>query len=774
MQEIKNRIRQITIIGAGSWGTAIAKVIAENRPNLVVKMWAYEKATVHSINQKNINSEFLPGIKLPLNIKATIHLRDSLLNTDGIIIATPSKVLPDTIAKIGRNLSSDVPVAYLTKGFCRYNNEILTISQAIGKILPAYKERIVGIYGPSHAEEVVKYFHTCIAVAGKTEADRKFFCELLNCDFFQCREVEDILGVDLGGTLKNPAAIAAGMISIFPRCGDNLEGALIAESLKEMERLGVVLGASPDTIIDITGTGDLVATALSEHSRNRRFGKDVATKIIEKGTTLSVADRIYLRFKPEYVLEKISSNFHYLAEGAYAIEPLIELADKYSIPIPVYRSLYEVLLNKKEPSLLIETIKNPDKFDEIYNNAKLLVKDKKRGLETLKGKAFIKIITQSVLDKFKQEYNTEELKDFLITNLKGSLSTKDPIKKELKYISSLNHSNFDKIFRKLTSIYLNETIDHNNLLFNKFLFNLMSMVSILRRINGKKNKIKITGDLNKIRNLKERVNTIYVTRFKNLYDFCYYFYSIQKKYLPIPRFFIPSEAAGGLIKKFLLKKSGGYIIHNTRFNNILYRECVSQYLTALISHGVPILFFPEIEPETSSRISPVNEDFFTLLNTVMYQESTEIVLIPAQLSYRTRLNEKQAVKTFTDQVIINFSSPVFLSNFTDKVHADTEVSEVIKETWLNDDIILPQHIICGIMSEKNNIIKAGKLKKYIDRYIDEKQLPVNLSRKKILHDGVKFLVKNNIVKRNDEYLIAIQPEIISRYAEIAARKFIKK
>ena len=328
MPVLHKKIKQITIIGAGSWGTAIGKIIAENNPGTIVKMWSYEKSTSNSINQKNMNMEFLPGIKLPYNIKATTHLRESLLNTEGVIIATPSKVIPDTLQKISRILKEDVPLSYLTKGFCKINNEILTISQTISKILPEYRDRVVAISGPSHAEEVVKNFHTTLSVAGHNPSDRNFFCELLNCDFFQCRETDDIIGVELGGTLKNPAAIAAGMISKLPYCGDNLEGALMAESLKEMIRLGNFLGARTETIIDISGAGDLVATALSEHSRNRRFGKDIAKQILEKGTILSWTDKIYLRFKPEYVLGKMSKKLHYLAEGAYAIEPLIELADK--------------------------------------------------------------------------------------------------------------------------------------------------------------------------------------------------------------------------------------------------------------------------------------------------------------------------------------------------------------------------------------------------------------------------------------------------------------
>lgn len=771
MPEIHNKIKQISIIGAGSWGTAIAKVIAENRPNVLVKMWAYEKSTVHSINTKNINTDFLPGVKLPLNIKATSHLREALTNTDGLIIATPSKVVPDTVQKIGRIVSDNIPIAYLSKGFCRFNNDILTISQTIGEILPAYKKRVVGIYGPSHAEEVIKYFHTCLAVASASEPDRKFFCSLIDCDYLQCRETDDIIGVDLGGTLKNPAAIAAGMINVLPRCGDNLEGALIAESLKEMYRLAVVLGANPDTIIDITGTGDLVATALSEHSRNRRFGKDIAKKILEKGTTLSMSDKIYLRFKPEYVLEKISSNFHYLAEGAYAIEPLIELAERHSVSIPVYRALYEVLLNKKDPSLLIETIKNPDKFNEIFNTAKLHVKNKKRGLESLKGKAFKKIILQSVLEKFKTDYSTPELKNFIISNLKGSVENHENlknslIKNELKYISFINASNFEKQLKKLASLYLSEIIDHNNTFISRLFINYLFIKHIFNRINGIANRIKIIGDTDKIRNLRERVNIIYIARFKNNADFYYYIYSIYKKYLPEPRFFIPAEAAGGWFNRFLLKKTGGYIIHRSRTGNLLYQECVIQYISTLISHGVPLLYFPEKEPEKNSEISKLDEYFFQFINTVMFNELTEIILVPVQISYNNKITEADETPILSDAVTLNYSSPLFMSDFTQQIHAGTSFTEIIKKTWINDEIIQPQHIICGILQQKNLLIKSGKLKKYIERFLNENRIVTSYSVKQIISNGLKFLIRNEIIQKKDDYLVGLKTDIILKYSEL--------
>ena len=779
MPELYNKIKQITIIGAGSWGTAIGKVIAENNPGTIVRMWSYEKSTANSINLKNQNIEFLPGVKLPYNIKATTHLRESLLNTEGVIIATPSKVIPDTIQKISRLLKDDIPLAYLTKGFCRVNNEILTISQTISKLFPKYAESVVAISGPSHAEEVVKYFHTTLSVAGHHSNDRKFFSELLNCDFLRCRETEDIIGVDLGGTLKNPAAIAAGMISKLPECGDNLEGALISESLKEMIRLGNFLGAKTETIIDISGTGDLVATALSEHSRNRRFGKDIAKQILEKGTILSWTDKIYLRFKPEYVLEKMSKKLHYLAEGAYAIEPLIELADKNNISIPVYRSLYEVLLNKKEPSLLIETIKNPENFEKIFNNAKIHVKDKKKGLEKLKGKAFKKLILNQLSAKLKNNNTLSgDTENQIINNLKSMLQENKIqnvflFKNEMKLLSELVTSNSEKTLKKITSLYLKEIMDYYNPVFYRLFVKIITIKYYWNKLKGKRNGITITGDLYNLHSLRDSVNTIYTSKFKNLNDFIYYSYGIDKSALPIPRFFVPAEFVKSGFMKFLLRKCGGFIIHQSKLNNMLYLECIMEYLSILTSHGVPFLYFPEIQGSDSNPKAP-NDKFFEMLNNVMFKETTEVVLIPLEITYKNRLDETGEQRAFTEPVGINFSSPVFLSEYTKKSNLEISISELIHKIWIQDDIILPHYILCDIIFENGYLVKISKLKKMMNKYITQKRIIINKSDKAIISDGIKFLIRHSIIAKKDDYYVGVKQDQIKKFSSVIRKKEVIK
>ncbi len=414
----------IAVIGAGSWGTSIAKVMADNNPDSVVRMWAYEKTVVKSINDTRQNSEFLPGINLPENIRATGSLKEALADSRLVMLATPSKVIFDTAVKMRKLMSDSAHVGFLTKGFVKIDDEIHTISDALAIALPRHRERIVAVSGPSHAEEVSLGYHTCLSVAGVSPESRLEFIQLLRCDYIDCRDVEDIRGVELGGTLKNPAAIAAGMLSVLPNCGDNLAGALMAEALKEMLRLAESFGAKPETIIDISGLGDLIATSLSEHSRNRRFGRDIARQIRKTGRSVSFYDRILLRFRPDHVLEKMSRRLNYLAEGAYAIEPLIEYAAKRNIFIPVYRSLYEILLNNRDPRLLIETVKNPERFNEIFNTTKIHTTRRKKGMERAGGALFKKLILKKVLDRFN---TVEELNASLVEEAGSRTSGAGPL-----------------------------------------------------------------------------------------------------------------------------------------------------------------------------------------------------------------------------------------------------------------------------------------------------------------------------------------------------------
>ena len=194
-----------------------------------------------------------------------------------------------------------------------------------------------------------------------------------------------------------------------------------------------------------------------------------------------------------------------------------------------------------------------------------------------------------------------------------------------------------------------------------------------------------------------------------------------------------------------------------------------EYLSILTSHGVPFLYFPELQGADSTILSP-NEKFFTMLNNVMFKETTEVVLIPAEITYKTRLYESESRASFTEPVGINFSSPVFLSEYTRKSKGEISISELIHKIWILDEIILPHYIICSILAENDFIIKISRLKKIISKYITDNMIIIKKSDKAIVNDGVKFLLKHSIIAKKDDCYITLKHDLVTKFSWIIRNK----
>ncbi len=638
-----SHINNVAIIGAGSWGTAIAKLIAETHPAINVRMWAYEKTVVSSINRQHTN-QFLPGIKLPSNITSSNSLGDILADCPVVLFATPSKVLPDIAARSQRFLVKDAVVGYLTKGFCRLDNQIVTISKTIETIIPSLRDKTVAISGPSHAEEVSEHFHTCLNVGSKSEHSRSVMISILDSKYLQCRGTDDIIGVEVGGTLKNPAAIAAGIIAVLPGCGDNLAGALISEALKEMLLLGKFFEAREDTIIDVSGLGDLVATALSEHSRNRRFGKDIGRQIVEKGYALTLSDRILLKIRPHLVLERMSKNLHYLAEGAYAIEPLIELAEKNNIVIPVYRSLYEVLLNRKEPSLLIETIKNPQKFFDLYSESKMHVTERKQGLEGLRGTTFVSPITEKSVKYLETKYTPDELTNFAV-KISSSRDTHDNWSDFEKTIRIKDKKSLTETLKKICKFYTVSISDFHLSPVKNLVIISYHIISKIFNKHGQ-SSADIIGKTHEVKKLKVSTSIIYISKSIHIRNMIHLLYAMRLKNMALPRFVFFREETGWIMER-LLKMTGGISISKTRMDNEIFRSVVFNYITTMLEHGLPVLF----QCNTGEHLTELH----SCISSSLMDHGGEIsyfALVPSEYE-----KGKPGLR-------YNLSSPLILSDFT--------------------------------------------------------------------------------------------------------------
>jgi len=338
----------VGILGAGAWGTALGKVLAEK--GFPVEIWSYEKEVADDINGCHKNEKYLPGTdKLSANLTATTDIRKVADEKEFIIIAIPSLFILSSIRNIltvpgimeGRSV-----IGIVTKGFITTDAGPRLIAAALEDYLPGfYKNNLVYIAGPSHAEEVSRSKLTGLISASPNAKNSIRFRELLAGPFLMVYSSLDIVGVQVCAAMKNVIAVAFGMLDalkeLTPYVGDNTESLLLAAGLSEIQTLGQAIGAThAETFSSIAGVGDLDVTCRSQWGRNRRFGREIVLgKILEKYTNI---DDLISRL----------GEIGYLPEGAVACKAVNTLAANKGIKLTIAQSVYRIL-NRETDSLTL-------------------------------------------------------------------------------------------------------------------------------------------------------------------------------------------------------------------------------------------------------------------------------------------------------------------------------------------------------------------------------------------------------------------------------------
>lgn len=324
-------MEKVTVLGAGSWGTALAIVLAENGHDTLV--WTHRADQAEEINTNKTNKKYLPATTLPSNLKATNDLTEAANHGDTIVVAVPTKAIREVCADVSSRLVAPKLFVHVSKGI--EPDTLLRISELIEVSIDAkWLEEIVVLSGPSHAEEVVLQHPTTVTASSNSVIAAEKVQDLFMSGYFRVYTNDDVVGVEIGGALKNVIALAAGIIDGLGY-GDNAKAALITRGLAEITRLGVKMGGNPLTFAGLTGMGDLIVTCTSVHSRNWRAGN-----LLGKGIKL-----------PE-VLEQMGM----VVEGVRTTKAAHQLAEKYDVAMPIAEQLYEVLFNEKDPKQAVDDL----------------------------------------------------------------------------------------------------------------------------------------------------------------------------------------------------------------------------------------------------------------------------------------------------------------------------------------------------------------------------------------------------------------------------------
>lgn len=309
-------MKQITFLGAGSWGTALAILLAKNGHK--VMMWSKMKEEVDMLTEHREHLQRLPGVKLPSSIEITGNLEQAVEHgTDLIVFAVASPFVRSTAKEVAGLIPQGQQIVNVAKGV--EEDTLMTLCAIIEEEIP--QAQVAVLSGPSHAEEVSVGVPTTVVVgAGQKEYAEDLQVIFMN-DRFRVYTSPDVLGIELGGSIKNVIALAAGICDGLG-CGDNTKAALITRGITEMTRLGVAMGANAETFAGLSGIGDLIVTCTSTHSRNHNAGY-----LIGQGYTMQAA------------MDEVKQ----VVEGVYSAKAARKLAEKYQVSMPIVEGINQVL-----------------------------------------------------------------------------------------------------------------------------------------------------------------------------------------------------------------------------------------------------------------------------------------------------------------------------------------------------------------------------------------------------------------------------------------------
>tara|TARA_B100001105_G_C22399450_1_gene448587 strand:- start:2749 stop:3741 length:993 start_codon:yes stop_codon:yes gene_type:complete len=324
---------KISVLGTGSWGSAIGDLLNQNGHEVIMWQRDAEKVKAMEVDRKH---PFFVDLTFSDEVKFTTDLDSAIKGSQLLIVAVPSHSVRELVSRAVEFIEDNVIIVNITKGL--ELDTLLTMSSVISEETVGKNVSIVSLYGPSHAEEVVRKIPTTLVAASTEENASKKVQYIFSSRVLRVYTNTDILGLELGGSIKNVIAIAAGICDGIG-FGDNTKAAILTRGIAEMTRLGVALGAQEKTFAGLSGIGDLFVTCSSKHSRNRYVGEEIG-----KGRKI----------------DEILSEMKMVAEGVKTAKSVFQLCQKHNVDMPISCAVYNVLYNNKDPLESVSELMNRD------------------------------------------------------------------------------------------------------------------------------------------------------------------------------------------------------------------------------------------------------------------------------------------------------------------------------------------------------------------------------------------------------------------------------
>lgn len=812
---------RIAVLGTGPFGLLLSQIVADGHSGqkTPVHLWHADPREAEQLRVERASRIQGQSFRLRETVEVITDYTAFEQGAWIIHVAVSSRQLEDTMRRLIHHLDPEQPhlIVIFTKGLLarptRRQTGLHTFSQYVAQLAETAgcKDlQVAAVNGPSLLAELLTGRYSYFNI-GTTRPDvLEYLHANLSSEFVTLSDSRDVLGVELAGALKNPIAIVCGMAEILPGAGSNVQGVLLSRGYLELFQFATGLGAEPATLLGISGLADVVATSTSAASRNRSYGMQFMRRSLMHENDPGFFERIELYLHPRRFIEQEVLENQELVEGAFALTPILEIAEELGLDLPVYSTLYDILTRRKKPAALLqlivrheppapmETSDSPGKRTEPGNTA---------------GHKFKQIIERrtvhSVLSSRGMQDRIHRQSENIIKNLSKRLSQaqsngnsreQEELPRELSVWESICSSNADEIrehIEELIEFYVDEISDRFRPGIRGALIHTIGPIrTILGGLRSGSGIPHIGGEIETLRSLAPRYNILYAPTHRSHLDSIEVAFGLYGAGLPLPRYAAGSNLMTGPFWKWILKSLGAYAVDRERTRNILYLECLSRYATMMLEIGIPSLVYPEGTRSRTGGIAPLKTGLLSTAIDAYRNSGSEILVVPVAVSYENVPEDRQfaGVAEHTDwltflrgrtAVYVDVCEPIRVSRHIGAEEPALEMGNDITAAWAKQLRILPNHILARALiqvspiQERNHTthdlkspspgITHSQLETRVVQYLDANRSKnlANRNPESIIQEGLKMLKKRRLIEEKRDLIVIVEPETLRYYSGMA-------
>lgn len=800
MSEIDLMNKNVAVLGGGPVGTMLAALIAEKTP---LTLWLPDKRSAERMDRHRSVRLMQSELQLPDNIAVSADFKPFSAGGWIFIVVVSSRTLEDILENLIERLdpSAEHIFGIVTKGLVsrqtRRREGVVTFSQYIEKL--ATRRKFAGvsvnpINGPSLLSELYAAHHSFLNIGTVDKAAGRVLAGLLASPFIHITLNDNPIGVELGGVLKNPIAIACGIADGLPQCGSNLQGELIKIGFNEILTFARALGGQPRTLLGRSGLADLIATCTSTASRNRSYGLQFVHKLLRQGNRTGLRDRLELLLRPGSFIEREARAGRDLVEGAYALGDLLEIAAEKDIPLPLYSTLYDILTRKQPPEALIALCTRTP-LDQIEKTA--TVAERQTGLALTAGSNFKSLLANRVMHQVSgtrgMQARIKHQSTAILTNLEKRLvrAREKRVKREMEDLPReinlwirLKQSDVEKErahFEDLIRFYVDEIADNFRPAIRGSLVRLLAPLRHL--LGGLRYGASIPtmgGALEEFARVSNKYAVLYAPTHRSHLDSVEVAFGLTWKGLPVPRYAAGINLMSNRLLARVLKSLGAYAVDRERTRNFLYLECLTAYSTMMLEVGIPSLVYPEGTRSRHGAILPIKTGLLATAVDAYRTTGSEVLVVPLAISYENvpedaffaGVRDKPGMLDFISvrtRAYMDFGEPIPVSRHMAADDPTREIAREIHEGWARHLRILPNHVLARLLCENEFVLNEKELPGKIDEFI--RAHPGNyLTRDpaRIIRKGLRALKKRGFAWRPGRGEIrGHEPDLLRYYGAMA-------